>query len=207
MRTELRLWRRPGWGSAIVEAQLALYRLEAELVDPGDLRQPQALAALQRVNPLGQIPTLELGDGRVLTESAAMTLWLAERTGSELLVPGPQADERAAFLNGLIFVVANIYPTFTYGDVPERFAGAAGAATIVERTDAYRLRLLRQLAAGAGEWLLGARFSALDLYVAVMVQWRPGRDWFRTDLPALAAIADRVWARPELAAVRAANFG
>jgi GST-like protein len=38
-------------------------------------------------------------------------------------------------------------------------------------------------------WVLGERFSALDLYVAVMTMWRPGAAWFKQECPALAAIA------------------
>lgn len=60
---------------------------------------------------------------------------------------------------------------------------------------AYRERLLRQLnaaAGAAGPWFLGKSFSALDLYVAVMCNWRPGRAWFRQHCPRLYAIAERV---------------
>jgi len=41
-------------------------------------------------------------------------------------------------------------------------------------------------------WVLGERFSALDLYVAVMNMWRPGPAWFKLECPALVGIADRV---------------
>ncbi|MBZ4236614.1 hypothetical protein LAM40_24290, partial [Mycobacterium tuberculosis] len=36
---------------------------------------------------------------------------------------GPAGDPaRARFLRLLVWIVANIYPTFTYGDYPERWA-------------------------------------------------------------------------------------
>lgn len=73
----------------------------------------------------------------------------------------------------------------------------------------YRERLLRQLnaaAGAAGPWFLGKSFSALDLYVAVMCNWRPGRAWFRQHCPRLYAIAERVEQRPELNALLSAHF-
>ena len=80
----------PGWGSAIIEAQLAWYGLPARIVDVGDLfESADARARLLPLNPVAQVPTLVLPDGTVLTESAAITLHLADRTGRDDLVPGP----------------------------------------------------------------------------------------------------------------------
>jgi GST-like protein len=49
-------------------------------------------------------------------------------------------------------------------------------------------------------------FSALDLYVAAMTQWQPGRAWFDANTPRLAAIADTTAAIPEVSAVLARHF-
>ena len=49
-----KLYARPGWGSALVEAQLAWYGLPFELEDLEDLFQSAAARAkLQLANPLG----------------------------------------------------------------------------------------------------------------------------------------------------------
>ena len=94
-----RLWGRPGWGSAIVEAQLAWYGLPFEVEPVDDLfKNPEAAARLRKVNPLAQVPTLEMPDGTVMSESAAITLLLADITGSDSLVPRAGAPERARFL-------------------------------------------------------------------------------------------------------------
>ena len=105
----MKLYERPGWGSAIVEAQLAILNLPCTLFPAGEIYDDAAaLAALKSINPLGQIPTLILDDGTVLTESAAITLYLSELTGSDILVPGPGSTDRPAFLRWLVFIVANI---------------------------------------------------------------------------------------------------
>jgi GST-like protein len=200
---------RPGWGSAIVEAQLCWYGLPFRTEDCGDLLASEAARErLRPLNPLAQVPVLVLPDGQVLTESAAITLHLADLSGRDDLVPGPKAPERAAFLRWLVFLVANVYPTFTYGDIPERFVKAEGAAAgFREELDALVRRLWTAVEAAAGTpHFLGARFSALDLYLAVMTRWRPGRAWFAEHAPRLRAAADAASARAELAAVFARHF-
>jgi GST-like protein len=202
------LFARQGWGSVLAEAQLAWYGLPYTLSEVGDLlRSEQARAQLVEVNPLAQIPTLLLPDGTVMTESAAITLHLADVTGSTDLVPPAGAAERPAFLRWLVFTVANIYPTFTYADIPTRFAPEACADGFRANVDAYAQRLWRQLEGAAGRpWFLDNRFSAMDIFVAGISRWRPGREWFTQNCPNLAAIAAATDARPELAPVWQRNF-
>jgi GST-like protein len=133
----------PGWGSALVEAQLDGYGLPWRYQASGDLfASAEARERLRRLNPLSQVPVLELPDGTVMTESAAITLHLADRTGRDDFVPGPQAPERAAFLRWLVFLVANVYPTFTYADEPTRYVkDEAAAKAFRAEVDAYAQRL------------------------------------------------------------------
>jgi len=204
-----RLYQNPGWGSAIIEAQLAFYGMPVDLVEVGDLlRDDAARVAFLAVNRLGQVPVLDLPSGRRMTESAAITLHLADLAGSDALVPGPDAPERADFLRWLVFIVANIYPTFTFADVPTRFVDDdRAAARFVHQVNDYAQGLWRDMDHVAGSpWFLGRRFSALDVYLAVMVNWRPGRDWFAAEVPGLLKIAERVRRMPEPRVVFERNF-
>lgn len=171
---------------------------------------PIARAALARVNPVAQLPTLILPSGEVMTESAAITLLLAEVSGSDALVPVPGSAERAAFLRWLVFIVANIYPCFTFADVPERFVPEAEGDAYKARVTEHATRLWQvvaaEVAATGGPWFLGARFSALDIYLAVTVNWRPGKAAFEVTTPGLARIAAAAAARPDMIAVMARNF-
>jgi GST-like protein len=203
------LYGRPGWGSVLVEAQLALYGLPYTFEEVGDVFVDAAARdALAKVNPLAQVPTLVLPDGRVMTESAAITLHLADVTGSEALVPPPSAPERAAFLRWLVYLVANVYPTFTYADDPSRFVAVEAAREPFRAAvDAYGARLWTHVEAAAGApWFLGERSSALDLYVGVMTRWRPRRAWFAANAPKLTAIARATDALPAVAPIWARNF-
>jgi GST-like protein len=207
--TAYRLHGRAGWGSAIVEAQLVWYGLPFAFEPVDDLfKSPDARTRLEKVNPLAQVPTLVMPDGSVMSESAAITLLLADVTGQDTLVPRPGAPERAKFLRWLIFIVANIYPTFTYADDPARFISVNAARDPFRAaTDAYSQKLWRQLNGEAGTpFFLGERFSAIDLYLAVMTRWRPKRGWFEIEAHRLFTIARHVDQRPELAAVWERNW-
>jgi GST-like protein len=199
----------PGSGSAIVEALLELaglpYAIEATdpwTAGPGRER-------LRALNPLLQVPTLLLPDGSVMTESAAMVLHILDRAPGAGLAPGAGDAARPAFLRWLLFLVASLYPTFTYGDEPARWVSDAAAGDeLRRRTDAYRQGLWRQLEAQLtpAPWCLGGALSALDLYVGVMTRWRPGRSWFAANCPGLHRAAVALDGEARLSAVWRRNF-
>ncbi|MGH7023959.1 MAG: glutathione S-transferase family protein [Caulobacteraceae bacterium] len=204
-----RLFARAGWGSVLVEAQLAYYGLPFELEEVDDLfRSAEARERLSEINPVAQVPTLVLPDGQVMTESAAITLHLADVAGNDVLVPAPGEACRPQFLRWLVFLVANIYPTFTFADDPSRFvAGEAARKAFRQSVDRYEQGLWGMVEqAGQTPWFLGGRFSALDIYIAAMTRWRPRRPWFAAHSPRLAAIAECADAVPELEAVWRRNF-
>jgi GST-like protein len=201
-----KLYARAGWGSVLTEAQLVWYGLPYELEEVGDLFQEKGAGdKLRAVNPLMQLPTLILPDGQAMTESAAITLHLAEATSREELVPPPP---RPQFLRWLVFMVANIYPTFTYGDVPARFVPGEEAQKAFEaNVNAYELRLWEMMEVQASApWFLGPRLTALDLFIAIMTKWRPRRPWFAEHAPRLHAIAVAVESVPAIAEVWRRNF-
>ncbi|HEU0036010.1 MAG TPA: cupin domain-containing protein [Kofleriaceae bacterium] len=195
-----------GCGSTIAEAALVLAdipydRDEVDYTQPGPARD-----RLVALNPLAQVPTMILPDGGVMTETLAIVLHVDELVPAAGLLPPIGDPLRREALRWLAFVVAAIYPTFTYGDDPKKWIGDAGPA-LREATDQHRARLWQQMeAAAVGPWFLGARFSALDLYIAVMTQWRPQRPWFATNTPKLAQIARELDGDPRLRALWAASF-
>jgi GST-like protein len=207
--TKYTLYGRPGWGSVLIEAQLDALGLPYDYREVPDLfKSDEGRRALAPLNPLSQVPTLVLPDGAVMTESAAITLHLADASGRDDFVPRPGHPARPQFLRWLVFLVANVYPTFTYADDPQRFVQDAGAAQAFDAAvGAYAERLWRAVEAAAGvPWFLGERFSALDVYIGTMTNWSPGRAWFEQNAPKLAAIADRALAEPRLMPAFRRNF-
>src|SRR5262245_4761607 len=198
-----------GWGSVLTEAQLAWYGFPFDFIDVGDLfEDPAARKKLGELNPLKQVPVLILPDGEVMTETAAITFHLADAAKSHDLVPAPHEPTRPRFLRWLIFIVANVYPTFTYGDVPERFVpGAEAAQGFRAHLDDYQKALWRMVEREAqAPWFLNERFSALDIYLCAMARWRPNRSWFEKNAPRLVGAADRCNELPKLTAVWRRNY-
>jgi GST-like protein len=195
-----------GCGSAIVEAALVLAKIPY-VREEVDYDTTEGHDRLAQVNPLAQVPTVVLPDGTVMTESAALVLYIDGLVPELGLIPDVRDPLRREALRWLMFLVAAVYPTFTYGDEPKKWVGDA-AGSLRESTDEHRKSLWR-LVEGAvrGPWFLGETPSALDLYVAVMTRWRPRREWFTENCPRLAAIANAVDADARLAHVWAQNFG
>ena len=129
-----------GCGSAIVEAAFAVARmpLEYEQVDYG--AGSPTRERLLAVNPLGQVPTLVLPDGTVLTESLAIIHYLDDLAPRAHLVPPKGDPGRLAFLRWSTFLVAAVYPTFSFGDEPAKWVeDVKGAKQLRESTDRHRV--------------------------------------------------------------------
>jgi GST-like protein len=203
------LYAAKGGGSMIVEVALEIAGVPYEVVDVpwGDMGPGSK--AITPLNPLGQVPTVVLPDGSVMTESAAIVLFLADLVPDAKLVPPPGDPERAAFLRWLAFLVAAVYPTFTYGDGPKRWLD--GDEEMGKRlrasTDAHRENLLRYLEEHVARepWFLGATFSALDLYLWVVSIWRPGRKWWEANTPKMHRIVREVAKMPAALKVKERN--
>ena len=192
----------PGSGSVVVEAALTLIGAPWRLVDLDHWYDVQTDAEMGRLNPMRQVPALVLPSGEVMTESAAILLYLAEAHPEAALAPQPGSPERARFLRWMVYLPAQIYSMYWVKDVPARLAeGAAAEAVIKARTVA---RIAECWGAMDGQvepapWIAGERLSVLDLYVAVVSRWSPRRKRFYEVAPKMSQVVRRVDADPRLA--------
>jgi GST-like protein len=206
-----KLYAAKGGGSMMIEIALELAGTPYEVVDVPWEDTGWDSKLLKDINPLGQVPTLIMPDSTVMTESAAILLTLAEQFPQAKLAPPAGTPERAVFLRWLAFFVSAIYPTFTYGDVTARWVGegekAGSGKALRSATDDHRKTLLRYLEGQVrpSPWFLGTSFSALDLYMLMFSHWRPGRDWFKTEVPGLLKSALAAEKLPAVEKVRARN--
>lgn len=168
------------------------------------LNQPKAVNATLNtaspeflaVNPIGQIPALVDGD-LVLSESLAITLYLARRYGGDL---GPQSDAESALMEQWALFAATavegpaleIQTALTNaGDTPE---GQAHVAINAEKLRRPLARLDRQLA--GQDWLIDRRFTVADINTAECVRYASGHPGLLAEFPAVKAWLDRCHARP-----------
>ena len=194
-----------GSGSVAVEAALTLIGAPWRLVDA----DWDDFDAVEQINPLRQVPALGLPSGELMTESAAILLHLAEAHPEAGLAPPVGDPRRPAFLRWMVYVPAAIYPMYWVRDVPSRLAAdAAAEAVILQRTADRIAECWSKMAAQVtpGDYILGDQMTMLDLYVAVVSRWTPGRDRFNAVAPALTGPVRRVDADPRLAALWAKRF-
>lgn len=198
-----------GCGSAIVEMALTLANVPYTLTDLPYLKPGPGRERLLRLNVTGQVPTLVLPDGEVMTESAAMILHLNDVAPAAGLAPPADSPERVRFWHLLMRLIGAVYPTFTYADDPPKWTTAGEPAELLRtRVHGRRAELWQEIDRHAGApHVLGRRFSALDLYVAVMIRWRPGMSWFEQYCPALHAAAGQAALQPDVGAILARHFG
>jgi GST-like protein len=194
-----------GCGSAVVEIALELAGEPYRLVDAASWEPGSAVDELQQVNPLRQIPTLQLPDGSVLTESAAILLHLGLSHPSARLLPG-NAMQRAQTIRGLIFIAANCYAAIGVIDYPERWCVNADEAIKEQIRLGARERLYRYWEIFAdtyasGPFLNGADPGALDLLAAVVSKWSGAREHLATARPGFLALLASIETHSKVAPV------
>jgi glutathione S-transferase len=174
-----KLYGRANAGSSAVEALLTLLSVDFEFVDvlkQDDGAPPDWYRAL---NPRGEVPALMLPDGTVMTESAAMMIYLADAHGDGQMAPQGGAVLRAHYLRWISYLSATVYSTMLRVYYSERFSSdAAHAAAVNERAVADLDRDFAVFTAGLGDgpFVLGNTMSALDLYAAMLISWTPDVD-------------------------------
>lgn len=203
----MKLFGAPGCGSAAVEVALQLAGQPYEYMQTSFWDQNEHFAELKRVNPQAKVPTLVLDDGTVMTESAAMLMLIGDRVPG--LVPAGEAAH-ARFLRWMVFIPANIYAMFDLGDEPSRWVEGEAAQAELKQKSVEQQKFywgLMEADLHPQPYLLGAQLTVLDIYVAMVSRWRPGRTWFNQHCPKLAAAVALTETHPVVAAVWEKNFG
>jgi glutathione S-transferase len=175
-----------------------------ELGRPYELRYVDLMAGEQRtdefrrLNPMGKLPVLADGE-TLVTETAAIGLYLADRYAPDVLAPALDDPARAAYLRWSLFAPSVIEPgAYAHGAKWEYRAAQAGwgdwdnMLTAIER------------AIGDGPFLLGERFTMADVifggtlrYMLLFTMLDPR--------PAYLAYVERCDARPAYQRAQARN--
>jgi GST-like protein len=205
----LKIFGAAGSGSVPIEATLTLLGIPYELIEAVTWEDEAARRLVETVNPLRQVPALVLPSGEVVTESAAILIYLADLHAQARLAPGSDDPRRAQYLRWMTYVSAAIYALVWIIDDPARIvAGKEQERTVIDRirdrrADCWRM-MDEQIA--PGRYILGDELSVLDLYVTVVSRFAPGRARFYRSAPKMAEIVRRVDADPRLAGFWAKRF-
>jgi glutathione S-transferase len=149
-----------------------------------------------RLNPMAQVPVLELPNGQVMTESAAMVIYLCDRLG--VLAPAPASRHRAAFLRWLVYLAVNTYTADLRVYYSERYSTVSGDVTGIREAalaDMERQFGILDQAIGGSKYFLGSTVSAVDVYLTMLVYWHPEPQQMLSRFGNIARVAERVKAR------------
>ncbi|WP_341878459.1 glutathione transferase GstA (plasmid) [Aminobacter sp. P9b] len=147
-----------------------------------------------KVNPNGYVPVLELDDGSLLTEGAAIVQYLADLRPEAKLAPAAGTRERYELQSWLNFVASELHKMYS----PWLFHPEYGAQAqeVARGKIAERLASVESHLAGTGPYLMGETFSAADAYLFTIVGWSGFAKVDLSAFPRLRAYMDRVGARP-----------
>lgn len=174
------------------------YELIDTTIDRTMPRPPEQLA----VNPNGWVPVL-LWDEGAMYECAAIAMFLGDRHPEANLAPGVNDSARALFLQTLVYFSSSVQNAFQLTYYPDRFVDAPADEASAVRRGNRRLRETLKIVddqIGGGEWVLGDRFSAADIYLFMLTTWLdPGMEHPSLDeFPDVARIASAVEKRPSV---------
>ena len=185
-------------GGFVVHAVLEELGVKYQLVNVDTKKGEHRKRAFVKLNPMAQVPVLEVPGGRVMTESAAMVLYLADRYPSKHLAPAASAPARADFLRWLFFFAVNVYGSDLRYSYSERYtsdpAGAEGVKAAALAALNREFAIIDK-AIGKSAWMLGGRYSALDIYLAMLAYWHPDVPGLLKVSPNIARVTDKVKAR------------
>ena len=180
----MRLHYAPGTAAIAPHATLAEIGVPYELVlverDEHGRPSDQYFA----LNPWGKIPTLEDGDF-VLTESAAICLYLADTYPEPRLAPPAGTRERADLYRWMLWLSNTVQETMLrhfyphrYGETGVQEAADAAAGSHFDRIEAHLTDR---------EWLVGGERTVADFFLFMLTRWGRNLEPAAWDRPNLRA--------------------
>ncbi len=186
-------------------SRIAFYEAGAEprfnQVDPKRKRAADDVD-FYTVNPMGQVPTLRLDDGVVLTENAVVLQYIADRFPAAGLVPPAGSIERYRVQEWLNFIGTELHKAIFIPLLdPHAPAGAREfARTKVERSFG------RLNAALEGRETLMDGFTIADAYLVTVLNWGAYSGVDLAQWPHVQAFYQRTIKRPAVARALAEEF-
>jgi glutathione S-transferase len=146
------------------------------------------------VNPKGAVPTLQLDDGRVLTEGPAIVQYLADQKPDSALAPRAGTFERYQLMEILNYITSELHKGFSPLFNPKISADwkAATVANLGKKFDWLTSFL------GGKTYLLGNTFTVADAYLFTVLSWSAHVGVDLSNWPVLTTYQSRVAQRPKV---------
>lgn len=152
------------------------------------------------INPKGQVPTLQLDNGEILTEGAVLVQYIADQAPNSKLAPANGTFERVRLQEWLNFIATELHKGI--------------GANFNAKLDATAKQVFKDKVAGnfdwlstqiKGEYLMGDTFTVADGYLFNVLSWLPHIGMDLAKWPVIQTYYDRVAARPAVQKAMAAE--
>lgn len=147
-----------------------------------------------KVNPKGQVPTLALDSGEIVTEGPVIVQMIADQAAARNLAPARDSTDRYRLLEWLNFITAELHKNF--GPMFSPVLADDAKAFFKDRVMGKFKYVDSQLA--GNDYLMGKNFSVADGYLFTMLSWADRMKFDLSAMPNLVAYRDRVAARPKV---------
>lgn len=190
------LYSRPGSGGFVAEAVLEMAGLPVTVVN---VPKAEPQAEFLAVSPLGQVPALVLPDGRSMTESAAISILIADLHTEAGLSPAIGSPARPDFLRWMLFMSSALYPALLRYFYADRYTTAPSGVEAVRAAallETDRCFAIVEKALDGRMWLAGDRMSIADVYLLMLAHWHPAGDRPRDEWVRIVDLCARLRAHP-----------
>jgi glutathione S-transferase len=183
-------------GACSLASHIALHEIgqEVEYVKT-DIRAKRTEAGEDylSINPLGYVPALQLDNGEVLTENAAILPYIASLKPG-VLSPHGDALGEARVHEALGFLGTELHKAFGpfFGPLEDEAREKAQA-----KLDS-RIDHVERLLGDGREYLLAGRFTVADAYAFVILNWSSGLGLSLDRWPNVQAFVQRIAQRPSV---------
>ena len=155
-----------------------------------DYGAPMRTEAYLAINPMAKVPAI-VHDGRVVTETAAICLYLADTFPDAGLAPPP--NQRHAYYRWTLFAAGPVEQAVM--DRHRKLAPDAEQQGMIGYGTWERVISAMELAVSASDYVAGDRFSAADVYFGSQLHWCTSFGLLE-ERPAFSAYLQRLRSRP-----------
>jgi len=147
-----------------------------------------------KVNPKGQVPALDIGNGELLTEGPVIVQMIADKAAGKNLAPANGSTERYKLQEWLNFITAELHKNF----------GPLFSPVLADDAKAFfKDRVMGKFkyvdgALAGHDYLMGKQFTVADGYLFTMLNWAERMKFDLSTMPNLLAYKARVTARPKV---------
>jgi glutathione S-transferase len=170
-----KLYWSPGSAAMAPHAMLEDIGAPYELIKVDTSKGEQRSANYLKLNPHARVPTLVYEGDRIIYESTAICLFLAERHPEFGFTPKVGSADRGPFLQWMAYLTNTVQEACMHWWHPENFIdGVDRQADLKRKAEQNLVRMfcfLDEHLAQSGPYLCGASFYICDYYAVMLARW------------------------------------